>query len=290
MPLGRLRTQRRLGEVGARDLVMTAAEAADLLEEAGLELDGTAVEQLVERTEGWPAGLYLAALALRTEDDVQRAVEDFYGDDRLVADYVRDAFLEGIPAFELDFLTRTSLLDRLSGPLCDAILERDGSAEILRHMARSNMLLVPLDHRDLEYRYHSLLQEMLRAELQRQGRHLEAPLHERASRWYAEHDDIDHAVKHAIAAANRDRAAELIWANAAGYASRGRDRDPAALAGRVLGSRDRRVARPLPDRGDDEPERGRRRAGRALDGRRRRGREGRPVGRPSRCRWRARRG
>ena len=95
MPLGRLRTQRRLGEVGARDLVMTRAEAADLLEGAGLELDGTAVEQLVERTEGWPAGLYLAALALRTEDDAQRAVEDFYGDDRLVADYVRDAFLEG---------------------------------------------------------------------------------------------------------------------------------------------------------------------------------------------------
>ncbi len=223
MPLGRLRTQRRLGEVGARDLVMTPAEAADLLEEAGLELDGPAVERLVERTEGWPAGLYLAALALGTEDDVERAVEDFYGDDRLVADYVRDAFLEGLPAFELDFLTRTSLLDRLSGPLCDAILERDGSAEILRHLARSNMLLVPLDRRDLEYRYHSLLQEMLRAELQRQGRHLEAPLHERASRWYAEHDDIDHAVKHAIAAGNRDRAGELIWANTAGYASRGRN-------------------------------------------------------------------
>ena len=223
MPLGRLRTQRRLGEVGVRDLVMTPAEAADLLEEAGLQLDGPAVERLVERTEGWPAGLYLAALALGTEDDVERAVEDFYGDDRLVADYVRDAFLEGLTVAELDFLTRTSLLDRLFGPLCDAILEQDGSAEMLRRLARSNMLLVPLDRRDHEYRYHALLQEMLKAELQRHGGHLEAALHERASRWYAEHDDIDHAVKHAIAAGNRDRAGELIWANTAAYASRGRD-------------------------------------------------------------------
>ncbi len=128
--------------------MMTAAEAADLLEQAGLELDGPTVERLVERTEGWPAGLYLAALALSTEDDLDRALEDFYGDDRFVADYVRDAFLEGLPPSELDFLTRTSLLDRLFGPLCDAILESEGSAEMLKRLARSNMLLVPLDRRD----------------------------------------------------------------------------------------------------------------------------------------------
>ena len=167
MPLGRLRTQRRLGEVRARELMMTVPEAADLLEEAGLELDHAAVERLVERTEGWPAGLYLAALALSGEDDVERAVADFYGDDRFVADYVRDAFLDGLSAPDLDFLTRTSLLDRLFGPLCDAVLESDGSTEMLRRMARSNMLLVPLDRRDREYRYHALLQEMLRSELRR---------------------------------------------------------------------------------------------------------------------------
>ena len=223
MPLGRLRTQGRLGEVRARELMMTAAEAADLLQQAGLELDGPAVERLVERTEGWPAGLYLAALALNTEDDVEAAIDDFYGDDRFVADYVRDAFLDGLPAPELDFLTRTSLLDRLFGPLCDAILERDGSAETLRRLARSNMLLVPLDHRDQEYRYHALLQEMLKSELQRRGSHLETVLHERASHWYADHDDIDHAVKHAIAAGDRTRAGDLIWTNTAAYASRGRD-------------------------------------------------------------------
>ena len=222
MPLGRLRTQRRLGEVGARDLVMTGPRPRTCWR-------GRGPSSTVRRSSSWLSARRVgppASISRRwrcaPRTTLQRAVEDFYGDDRLVADYVRDAFLEGIPAFELDFLTRTSLLDRLSGPLCDAILERDGSAEILRQMARSNMLLVPLDHRDLEYRYHSLFQEMLRAELQRQGRHLEAPLHERASRWYAEHDDIDHAVKHAIAAGNRDRAAELIWANAAGYASSGR--------------------------------------------------------------------
>ena len=189
MPLGRLRTQRRLGEVRARELMMTVPEAADLLEEAGLELDHAAVERLVERTEGWPAGLYLAALALSAEDDVERAVEDFYGDDRFVADYVRDAFLDGLSAPDLDFLTRTSLLDRLFGPLCDAILESGGSTEMLRRMARSNMLLVPLDRRDREYRYHALLQEMLRSELRRRGPEAEAELHRRASDWYAEHDD-----------------------------------------------------------------------------------------------------
>ncbi len=223
MPLGRLRTQGRLGEVGARELMMTAPEATDLLDQAGLELDGPTVERLVERTEGWPAGLYLAALALSTEDDVERAIDDFYGDDRFVADYVRDAFLEGLSAPELDFLTRTSLLDRLVGPLCDAILESDGSAEVLRRLARSNMLLVPLDRRDLEYRYHPLLQEMLKAELHRRGGELEVLLHQRASNWYAEHDDIDGAVKHAIAAGDRERAGALIWANTAGYASTGRD-------------------------------------------------------------------
>jgi LuxR family maltose regulon positive regulatory protein len=223
MPLGRLRTQRRLGEVGARELMMTVPEAADLLEEAGLELDRAAVERLVERTEGWPAGLYLAALALSAEDDVERAVADFYGDDRFVADYVRDAFLDGLSAPDLDFLTRTSLLDRLFGPLCDAVLESGGSTEMLRRMARSNMLLVPLDRRDREYRYHALLQEMLRSELRRRDPGAEAQLHRRASDWYAEHDDVEGAVKHAIEAGDRGRAADLIWANAAGYAGRGRD-------------------------------------------------------------------
>jgi LuxR family maltose regulon positive regulatory protein len=223
MPLGRLRTQRRLGEVGIRDLTMTASEAAGLLEQAGLELGGPAVDRLVERTEGWPAGLYLAALALVAEDDVERAIDDFYGDDRFVADYVRDAFLDGLPDVELDFLTRTSMLDRLFGPLCDAILEREGSAETLRRMARSNMLLVPLDRRDHEYRYHALLQEMLKSELHRHGGQLEQLLHRRASAWYAEHEDTESAVKHAIAAGDRDGAGRLIWRNTAAYASRGRD-------------------------------------------------------------------
>ena len=223
MPLGRLRTQRRLGEVHARELMMTAPEAADLLERTGVELNRSAVERLVERTEGWPAGLYLAALALSGEDDLEQAVEDFYGDDRFVADYVRDAFLDGLPAPDLDFLTRTSLLDRLFGPLCDAVLESEGSAEILQRMARSNMLLVPLDRRDREYRYHALLQEMLKSELSRREPKTETRLHRRASDWYAEHDDIEGAVKHAIEAGDRGLAGDLIWANTAAYASRGHD-------------------------------------------------------------------
>ena len=112
-------------------------------------------------------------------------VERFFGDDRFIADYLREEFLAGISETDLDFLTRTSILDRLSGPLCDAVLGREGSADVLRRLARSNLLLIPLDHRDREYRYHALLREMLESELHRLGEDEEAELHARASRWYA---------------------------------------------------------------------------------------------------------
>ena len=221
--LGRLRAQRLLLELHAEDLAMTPEEGSALLERAGLELDPRSVEALIERTEGWPAGLYLAALALTAQPDVDRAVERLLGDDRFIADYLRDEFLAGLPDSDLEFLTRTSILDRLSGSLCDAVLERDGSANVLRRLSRSNLLLVPLDHRDDEYRYHALLREMLASELHRIGETQEAHLHARASEWYAGEGDIDHAVSHAIGARDLELAADLIWAAAPDYASTGRE-------------------------------------------------------------------
>ena len=204
MPLGRLRTQRRLGEVGARDLVMTPAEAA---RPAG---GGGAANWTTQRSNGWSSAPRAGPPAStsrrwrwapRTTSSARSRTSTATTASSPTTSATPSS--TGSPASELDFLTRTSLLDRLFGPLCDAILEQDGSAEMLRRLARSNMLLVPLDRRDREYRYHALLQEMLKAELQRRGGQLEAAAARRASRWYAEHDDIDHAVKHAIAAGDR---------------------------------------------------------------------------------------
>jgi LuxR family maltose regulon positive regulatory protein len=112
-----------------------------VLEQSGLMVEPEDVERLLEHTEGWPVGIYLAALALQEEDDVSLAIERFYGDDRLIADYLRDEFLAGLTAADLDFLTRTSILDRLSGSLCDTVLERQGSAEILIRLAGSKLLI-----------------------------------------------------------------------------------------------------------------------------------------------------
>ncbi len=221
IPIGRLRANHRLIELNAHDLVMTRSEGAKLLDAAGLELSPGAAARLVERTEGWPAGLYLAALSLKASDDPDRAAEEFTGDDRGVADYLRDELVSGLPSDQLAFLVRTSVLDPLSGPLCDAVLEREGSGEMLRRLSRSNLLLAPLDGRDQVYRYHALFRETLQAELRRLQPGEERALHARASAWYAEHADFDRAVPHAIAAGDVERAGELIWGRTASYSSAG---------------------------------------------------------------------
>jgi LuxR family maltose regulon positive regulatory protein len=194
---------------------MTRREAAKMLSLAGLELPPEDVQVLLERTEGWPAGLYIAALSLRGRDDLHRAVERFDGDDRLLADYLRDEVLEGIHPERLRFLERSSLLDELSGPLCDAVLRRTASGLALRDMSRSNLLIVPLDQSDASYRYHRLLAGMLRAELRRTDPACEAELHRRASDWYAGTGDGDRAIEHAIAAGDLGRAGALLWSTAA---------------------------------------------------------------------------
>ena len=167
LPLGRLRAHREVLELTARDFVMTRGEAAALLELAGADLAAADVDTLVRRTEGWPAGLYLAAVSLRDQPDTAAAIARFGGDDRAVSDYVADCLLSELTTKEVTFLQRTSVLDRLSGPLCDAVLLESGSAERLRDLARANALVVPLDRTDEWYRYHGLLAQMLRAQLRR---------------------------------------------------------------------------------------------------------------------------
>ena len=198
--LGRRRAHRGLAELKQRDLAMTRSEGGDLLARMGLKLDPTDAASLVQRAEGWPVAVYLAGLSLRGQRDLGRAVARFTGDDRLVVDYLRDEFLAGLSRRKLEFLTRTSVLDTLAGPICDAVLERSGSAQVLRELARANTLLVPLDRSDHAYRYHPLFAEMLKAELRRREPESEPALHRRASAWYAESLDFSQAIEHSIAA------------------------------------------------------------------------------------------
>jgi LuxR family maltose regulon positive regulatory protein len=222
LQVGRLRAHHQLAELTQRDLAMTGEESGELLTSLGLELTSSQVEVLFEHTEGWPAALYLAGLCLLDQPDLAVALESFAGDDRIVVDYLRDEFLSAIGPKLLSFLTRTALLDELSGPLCDALLERADSGRVLRDLVRSNYLVIPLDRVDGRYRYHHLFREMLESELRRREPELEAELHRRASRWYAEHSEADRAIDHAIAAEEIDRAGELIWAVFPELATRGR--------------------------------------------------------------------
>ncbi len=222
LPLARLRAGRLLVELGHGELAMTPAEGSALLAGLGVELCGEDLNTLLERVEGWPAALYLAGLALIEEDDVRGAVARFAGDDRLLADYIRDELLATLSERRLELLRRISILDRFCGDLCDAVLGRTGSAMALRDMVHGNMLLLSLDRRDEWFRLHTLLAGMLRAELHRAEPELETKLHRRASRWWEEHGDTDRAITHAIEAREFERAGALLWQAVPEYNARGR--------------------------------------------------------------------
>jgi LuxR family transcriptional regulator, maltose regulon positive regulatory protein len=209
LPIARLREQRLVVELGPRELAMTRSEAASLLRRAGLN-DRDAVDTLLARTEGWPAGLSLAALALGGGAEASRPAR-FGGQDRLVADYLRDEVLADLSDEQLDFVLETSVLDTLTGPACDAVLRRTGSAGTLSELAGSSVPLVALDHHEERYRYHRLLAELLRAELPRRRPDLEPELHRRARAWHLQVGDHDRAVHHAVCAGDVGDASDLVW-------------------------------------------------------------------------------
>jgi LuxR family transcriptional regulator, maltose regulon positive regulatory protein len=216
LPIGRLRAHGKLVDLHARDLAMTRREAAAMLSLAGLELAPEDLLVLLQRTEGWPAGLYLATLSLRENGDLHQAVTRYAGDDRLAADYLREELLDGLDAGRLQFLRRASVLDTLSGPLCDEVLDRVGSGGVLRDLSRANALVAPMDSTDATYRCHPMLAHMLRAELRRAEPECEPELHRRASAWYAERGDLDRAIAHAIDAGDVAHAGDLLWSAAPG--------------------------------------------------------------------------
>jgi LuxR family maltose regulon positive regulatory protein len=211
LQLARMRARGELAELRATELQFTGEEAAALLNEAmGLGLGADDLELLAERTEGWAAGLYLSGLSLRDRSDPSAFVAAFHGDHRYVADYLSSEVLERQPAHIREFLLRTSVLGRLSGPLCDAVLETDGSAEVLAEVERSNLFLVPLDDRRRWYRYHHLFAELLRLELGQGEAALVPVLHRRAAAWHGQAGNIDEAVYHTTAAGAFAEAGVLI--------------------------------------------------------------------------------
>jgi LuxR family transcriptional regulator, maltose regulon positive regulatory protein len=210
LPAARLRAQGEIHEITADDLAMRALEAGSLLKGAGVEASEANLADLLQRTEGWPTGLYIAALAMKAgtrRSDVRFA---FTGDDVYMGDYLRSELLDRLSDEEVSFLTRTSVLDRMSGPLCDAILDHNGSGAVLEQLEGRNLLVIPLDRHREWYRYHRLLRELLRAELRRREPGLVPDLHFRAAMWFEANAMPEAAIDHAQAAGDYDRVARLI--------------------------------------------------------------------------------
>jgi len=210
LPLSRLRARGQLTEVRARDLRFTIDEVGRFLQDVGdLDVTPEDVTALAGRTEGWAAALQLAALSMQGHDDVARFIAGFAGTDRYVVDYLVDEVLSRQPDEVRSFLLRTSVLDRLTGDLCDAVTESRGGRAMLEALYRDNLFVVPLDDRRHWYRYHQLFADVLQTHMQDMNRDEVATLHRRASQWYADGGDPASAVRHALIAGDVERAADI---------------------------------------------------------------------------------
>ncbi len=210
LPIGRWRAQGLVEEIRTAELRLDEQEAQSLLEAAGVELDASELSELIERTEGWPAGLYLAALSMRAGAPSEASAAAFSGADRFVADYFRDELLSRLPPDEARFLTQTSVLDRLCGGLCDSVLQTTRSAQTLEGLERRNGFVIPLDRRGEWYRYHHLFAALLRAELERGEPDLPPALNRRAMEWCIANGLTEAAVVYGHAAGETDTVAGLV--------------------------------------------------------------------------------
>jgi LuxR family maltose regulon positive regulatory protein len=211
LPLGRLRGRGGLVEIRAAELRFTPDETAAYLNDVmGLALTASDVAELERRTEGWITALQLAALSMQGREDVAGFIAGFAGDDRYIVDYLAEEVLQRQPEHVRHFLLQTSILDRLCGPLCDAVTGQDGGKAKLAALEQGNLFLVPLDDRRQWYRYHQLFADVLRAHLLDERPDDVAELHRRASIWYEQNGELDEAIDHALAARDFPRAAGLI--------------------------------------------------------------------------------
>jgi LuxR family maltose regulon positive regulatory protein len=222
LPLATWRAHGRLAEIRAAQLLLGSAEASAMMSAAGVVLTDDVVARLVQRTEGWPAALYLAALSLRDRPHPEAFVDRFTGTTRHVADFLSEDVLARQSEDVIQFLLRTCILDELNGPLCDAVLGCADAEVMLRTLERSNLFVIPLDEDRLTYRYHHLFAEYLRAELSRRSPDIVPELHRRAWRCYREHGLIARTIVHAQLAGDTSVAAELVSAEWLGLVESGK--------------------------------------------------------------------
>ena len=230
LPLARLRGRGELVEIRAADLRFTPGEAAAYLNEVmGLALTAADVAALEGRTEGWIAALQLAALSLQGREDTAAFIAGFAGDDRYIVDFLAEEVLQRQPEHVQQFLLQTSILDRLSGPLCDAVTGQDGGKAKLAALERGNLFLVPLDDRRRWYRYHQLFADVLHARLRDEQPDDVPDLHRRASAWYEQNGEPSEAIRHALAAGISSE--RRTWSSWRFRPCAGAGRRPRCLAG-----------------------------------------------------------
>jgi LuxR family maltose regulon positive regulatory protein len=215
LPLSRLRARDHLTELRAADLRFTTSEAAEFLNRVmGLDLSEEDITALENRTEGWIAGLQLAGISLLGQENATNYIESFSGSHRLVLDYLIEEVLEQQPENIQTFLLQTAILERLNGSLCDALTGQDNGQQTLEYLEHANLLTVPLDDKRQWYRYHHLFADVLQARLMKGQPNHVATLHQRAGEWYEDNGSASDAIRHAIAAEDFKRAAdlaELAW-------------------------------------------------------------------------------
>ncbi|MEJ2597822.1 MAG: LuxR C-terminal-related transcriptional regulator [Anaerolineales bacterium] len=210
LPIPRLRAQGQVLEIRQDDLRFTENEASQFLQSVmGLDLSPDEISALERRTEGWIAGLQLAALSMQGRNDLSEFIRAFTGSSRFILDYLIDEVFEQQSSAVKDFLLKTSILERLSSPLCDAVAEVTTSQEMLESLEQANLFIVPLDQSRGWYRYHRLFAELLRHRLRLSGMK-EDDLHRRASLWFEQNGFMADAVQHALAGRNWERAVSLI--------------------------------------------------------------------------------
>ena len=211
LPLARWRVRNQLTELRASDLRFSLGETAVFLRQLmGLTLTEEHIATLEDRTEGWIAGLQLAALSMQGRQDVSGFIDAFTGDNRYIVDYLVEEVLHRQPEPTRRFLLQTAILDRLNGPLCDAVTGQIGGKAQLETLERGNFFIIPLDDRRHWYRYHHLFAEVLKVHLLAEQTAHVSELHRRASNWYEQHDLVADAIRHALLAEDFEHAADLI--------------------------------------------------------------------------------
>jgi LuxR family maltose regulon positive regulatory protein len=220
--LGRLRATGQLAEVRAAELAFTADEASTMLAVEHVQLADASVQDLVQRTEGWAAGLYLAALSMAGRSDPDEFIREVSGGSRFIGDYLTEEVLAGHSDEMRNFIRAVSILDRFSAPLCDAMTGTTGSAAILHELERTNLFLIPLDEKRTWFRFHHLFASVARSELEFEHPEAMPALHATAARWFRDHGHVDEAVMHSLASGTTTEAALLVQANWLKYIDAGR--------------------------------------------------------------------